>query len=180
MRKCSIIVLPVVLAVACGGDDDSGGGAVDAALGPDVAVLDGGVPDAHDLDGNGGATCPEGWTEIGGGCFTLVTEPAPWAGARVDCQTRSAELARVDDPAELGGVAALLSESAWLGGYDAIAEGTFLWTDGSAVAAELPWAEGQPDDGGKAGEDCVATSTSGELSDDDCQVFMPYVCRLTD
>ncbi|RXN28098.1 galactose-specific lectin nattectin-like protein [Labeo rohita] len=67
------------------------------------------------------------------------------------------------------------STEAWIGGYDAVKEGTWLWSDGSKMNLEL-WAPEQPDNYEE--EHCLGMNygTSGNWNDYTCDFKMAFVC----
>ena len=68
---------------------------------------------------------------------------------------------------------------AWVGAEDRVAEGTFVWQDGSS-ASDAPWRTGEPND--HESEDCVATakwwSSTWELYDISCESMLRFVCQI--
>ncbi|XP_062283177.1 galactose-specific lectin nattectin-like, partial [Scomber scombrus] len=63
---------------------------------------------------------------------------------------------------------------AWIGIYDAIQEGKWLWTDGSTVGFTC-WNRGEPNNQG--GEHCTETNWNGATwNDAPCHLRKPFVC----
>jgi hypothetical protein len=110
-----------------------------------------------------------------------------WDGAKKACQTAGGKLATVASAEESRALFDSLKlpsglpswqplEGVWIGLTDAVQEGTFRWSDGSALAYKN-WAPGQPNDG-NAGEDCTTfTLGNGKWNDADCATPLPYVCE---
>uniref|UniRef100_A0A671YZV9 C-type lectin domain-containing protein n=1 Tax=Sparus aurata TaxID=8175 RepID=A0A671YZV9_SPAAU len=69
--------------------------------------------------------------------------------------------------------------SAWIGLFDAIQEGKWLWTDGSNTKLRC-WAHGEPNNL-HGNENCVEMNFRGTVywADRPCSWFRPYVCART-
>lgn len=105
-----------------------------------------------------------------GSCFVLFLTPASREDARAMCLTLGADtqLARIESEAENQTVLGLIGQtSAFLGANDAIAEGTFVWQDGTSMTFSK-WNTGEPNNGlGMLEEDCAMIHGSlGGLWDD--------------
>jgi hypothetical protein len=81
------------------------------------------------------AKIPEDAVEVGGHKFALIKDPAPWHVAKHRCEDLGGRLAITRTPEALetalkacraGGV-----KLAWLGATDEVAEGKWLWVDGT-------------------------------------------------
>jgi hypothetical protein len=149
-------VLALVLAAGCGvrlADDPTAHGIADAHPGTDapVAHVDAAVPpvDARPCTGTSGP---------GGVCFVLVAGPATWADAKAACVAMSAQLAILDSAAKDSVAEAMLAVDTFIGGTDAVTEGTFLWVDGTPVGF-TNWHTGEPNNGaGAYQEDCIVVA----------------------
>jgi len=66
----------------------------------------------------------------------------------------------------------------WIGATDQKTEGTWLWSDGSAVSTEsaLNWKEGGPDDVERV-EHCAVVLSAGQWDDKYCREEHPFVCQ---
>jgi len=166
---------------ACGGDDGQPchGCAVDASSSSDAAR------DAIEpTDGPIGTGCPASFTAITGGQgahrYRRIDATEEWKEQRDECAglSNSAYLAVPDDAAELAAIATLSAASAtWIGISDTATEGTFVTVKGAA-ATFLPWDNGQPDNGGAQGEDCVMIQTSSsKMRDERCGTKFRAVCE---
>ncbi|KAK2899509.1 hypothetical protein Q8A73_012638 [Channa argus] len=85
--------------------------------------------DSHD--------CPDGWSSFGKRCFIFIDSPKSWVDAEVYCQFDKANLASVHSPTENHFIMSLTGGNTknfpqtWLGGFDAIEPGYWMWSDGS-------------------------------------------------
>ncbi len=110
-------------------------------------------------------------------CFSLHT----WDEAEADCVVQGGHLISVHDQAMqdfLATTAFSISGSDWwIGLNDLQNEGTFEWTDGTAVDF-TPWAGGEPNNSGE--EDCAhfAAWGGGAWNDLFCGAGARYICRL--
>ena len=66
----------------------------------------------------------------------------------------------------------------WIGVNDMLTEGHFLWWDGSHPAY-TSWDDGQPNNGGTYGEQCVRLFADNKWHDYGCGGKIPYLCRTT-
>ena len=155
-------VLALVLAAGCGvrlADDPTAHGIADAHPGgaPDVPVTPGDAAappvDARPCTGGDAhATGPNGV------CFVFVTGPSTWIAAEAACVAMSARLAILDSAAKDSVAEAMLSVDTFIGGTDAITEGSFLWVDGTPLGF-TNWHAGEPNNGnGAYQEDCIVVA----------------------
>jgi hypothetical protein len=159
------------------------------AQGPDAELGDDEV-DAGD------APCTAGDRQVvdaNGICFFAFEGPETWQNARQRCIDAGGDLARIDSAAENDTVFVLANTPAitgqpdwWLGGNDLVTENRFVWLDDNVeIVAPLfeIWRDGEPNDGGTNGEDCMileADNANREWDDRECEgdVF-PYICERT-
>jgi hypothetical protein len=124
------------------------GGGVHADAPPDV-----GIPiDAPKVCAGG-----DGHTsDTTGNCFILFLSPKTWVAANTACMAVPAKLAKITSAAQNTLVAALThGHATFIGATDTATEGTFLWTDGSALSYNN-FRLGVPDNGGGTyQEDCL-------------------------
>lgn len=116
---------------------------VDAAVPIDARACTGG--DAHT-------------TGPGGECFVYWAGPATWLVAEAACVQANARLAILDSAAKDSVVEAMLTADTFIGGTDAVVEGTFLWIDGTPLGF-TNWHTGEPNNGnGAYQEDCIVVA----------------------
>jgi len=142
----------VVVALACAACHASlstapdGGGHGDAA--PDT-----------DSPGDAAKVCAGGdghATDGSGNCFVLFLGPKTWVDANTACTAMPAKLAKITSAAQNTMIAVLThGHATFIGATDTATEGTFLWSDGSAVTYNN-FRAGVPDNGGGTyQEDCL-------------------------
>jgi hypothetical protein len=105
-----------------------------------------------------------------------------WDQGRLECNNAGYEYASILDASEYSTVASLegviSAHSYWLGGTDALTEGTWAWTDGSSWAYEN-WNVGEPNDS-LGNEDCLEFSIGTGWNDISCDHTQAggYVCQF--
>ncbi|XP_070694528.1 C-type lectin domain family 4 member E-like [Pempheris klunzingeri] len=127
--------------------------------------------------------CPEGWMMFGRSCYLLSTTADSWDKARQDCRDRGADLMVVDGHTEQEFLT-YFNKEIWIGLNDRDNEGTWKWTDGSALT-QAYWSPGGPDNG--AGnpewgeEDCVHLmvnrQTEKNWNDRRCDASLQWMCE---
>lgn len=155
-------VLALVLAAGCGvklADDPTAHGIIDAHVGGQVdapaELVDAAVPPVDARPCTGGDAHITG---PGGVCFVFVTGPTTWAMAKAACEAMPARLAILDTATKDSVAEAMLSVDTFIGGTDAVTEGTFLWVDGTPLGF-TNWHTGEPNNGGGAyQEDCIVVA----------------------
>uniref|UniRef100_A0A3P8XPD1 C-type lectin domain-containing protein n=1 Tax=Esox lucius TaxID=8010 RepID=A0A3P8XPD1_ESOLU len=126
--------------------------------------------------------CPLGWNTYGSRCFKYVKAKRSWADSALNCMALGGSLASVHSLLEYKFIQALILEttgklpSTWLGGYDAVVEGRWMWSDGSSFDY-TNWNTGEPNDAG-VGEDCLQMDASQEKSwfDVPCKYAFASLC----
>jgi hypothetical protein len=119
-------------------------------------------------------------TDADGNCFVaFINNNKNRANAETDCVGLNMHLAAVRNDASNDVVQGLVTgKISWLGATDLVAEGTFLWPDGSALAYDN-FRSGVPNNGGGQGqEDCLAIegNNGGSWDDRPCGDSFAYVC----
>ncbi|XP_074523452.1 galactose-specific lectin nattectin-like [Halichoeres trimaculatus] len=121
--------------------------------------------------------CPNGWSEIDERCYLYRGKAKIWCEAETQCNKEGGNLASFHNEKELEVLHHFVEDvgkgvGVWVGGYDAVREGSWKFSDGSknafkAWAAEL---RNDPDI-----EDCMELK-KGKVVDSQCDVKKPYVC----
>ncbi|XP_059403948.1 ladderlectin-like isoform X2 [Carassius carassius] len=127
-------------------------------------------------------TCESGWSAYKGRCFRFFNFPRSWIDAEKQCLGYDGNLASVHSYEEYIFVQIMIkyqtqeTTESWIGGYDAVSEGTWLWSDGSKLDQEI-WAPGQPDNSNR-NEHCLMMNNqpSSNWNDNPCHIKKPYVC----
>ena len=124
--------------------------------------------------------CDSGWLHSGTKCLKFFSELVSFDAARKSCKCDNAgELVSITDDARNSLVKQLAGGAAktWIGGTDAVTEGTFTWTDGAAWSF-TKWKSNAPNNGGTDGnQDCVHMTAEGEWDDVACSTLRSYVCE---
>ena len=125
--------------------------------------------------------CDSGWLHSGTKCLKFFAANATFDEARKSCKCDNAgELVSVPDEARNTLIKQLTGGKVktWIGGTDAVTEGTFTWTDGTAWSFTKWMNANQPNNGGTDGnQDCVIIREDGTWDDVDCATQRSYVCE---
>nr|XP_046252384.1 galactose-specific lectin nattectin-like [Scatophagus argus] len=124
--------------------------------------------------------CPSGWAQYGARCFSVQTSRRSMADAELTCISLGGNLASIRNIHEHLFIRNLIYQicrfyaTAWIGFYDAVQEGKWLWTDGSKTVF-THWGHGEPNNVG--GEHCTETNFRGYYWNDvPCHHSKPFVC----
>uniref|UniRef100_A0A8C9XKG9 Galactose-specific lectin nattectin-like n=1 Tax=Sander lucioperca TaxID=283035 RepID=A0A8C9XKG9_SANLU len=134
------------------------------------------------LTAYGQACCPPGWRKFGSRCFAFYIQTKTWIDAETFCQTAGGNLASIHSDAEHQFIKAFIQQVAgtprpsWIGGSDAVKEGTWLWTDGSKFNYKT-WNVGEPNNC-CGGEDCLTMNwpSGNNWNDWACTNQASFVC----
>ncbi|XP_078118846.1 galactose-specific lectin nattectin-like isoform X1 [Sander vitreus] len=119
------------------------------------------------LTAYGAASCPPDWTQFGSRCFAFYIQTKTWSDAETFCQIAGGNLASIQSAEEHAFLKDFINQvtgtqrTSWIGGTDAVKEGTWLWTDGSKFNYKT-WNAGEPN--GSGGENCLTMNWGGALS----------------
>ncbi|XP_065817480.1 galactose-specific lectin nattectin-like [Labrus bergylta] len=128
-------------------------------------------------------TCPQGWIHFDKSCYLFQFTPMDWADAERHCTAIGGNLPSVhanDQYSFLRNTIHQLTgqhRGAWLGGYDAVKEGVWLWSDGSLFDFKH-WAKGEPNDrSGKT--NCMEMNFRGRdyINDTSCNQKRSFFCE---
>ncbi|XP_059189024.1 galactose-specific lectin nattectin-like [Centropristis striata] len=128
-------------------------------------------------------TCPDGWTKFDCRCFLFIYEEKVWADAEIFCVTNGGTLTSLKTAEDYGFFRQLViratgaNKTTWIGGYDAIKEGVWMWTDGSKFDFN-GWAKGEPNNNGD--EDCMEFNYGGfdYVNDIKCDNKRSFICSM--
>ncbi|KAL1261850.1 hypothetical protein QQF64_007115 [Cirrhinus molitorella] len=101
-----------------------------------------------------------------------------WKDAEVTCLDHGGNLASVHSHGEHDFIKGLVksSKTFWIGGFDAVSEGTWFWSDGSKMKFTL-WSPTEPNNQGGV-EHCIETNfrAKGLWNDQKCTNKLTFVC----
>jgi hypothetical protein len=157
--------------MVCDGNDGDCDGSIDEEGGPS------------------GGPCPCTWDELGGHAYLFCTGAYTWAEANEECESLGYHLAKIETEDEDDWLWDRAEDHHpsendwWLGLTDTATEGSFVWTDGTAVTYE-GWADDEPNDAndgpGGLREDCgqLSQAAGGNWNDLDCGAFyLGFLCE---
>ncbi|XP_075962402.1 ladderlectin-like [Anarhichas minor] len=128
--------------------------------------------------------CPTLWSSFNNRCYKYVATRMTWADAEIYCVSQRANLVSIHSLEEQNFVKSLIKNFdpaegvTWYGLSDIHKEGTWMWSDGSAVNFVF-WSSGMPDND-NGNEDCLHTNYLRELkwNDGTCSRTFPFVCAF--
>ena len=121
--------------------------------------------------------CEEGYTVAGTWCVMIVTKPANFLEAMVDCLSRGENLATVHSQEENDIIQKLAGyKNVWIGLADFLDEGEFSWVGDPGNSRFLNWLDGQPDNHAE-NEHCAHMMSDGQWNDAPCKTEFQYVCQ---
>ena len=111
--------------------------------------------------------------------FVHVDQVMYYEDARAHCRTNYHDLASIHSSTENAEVDALCPGRCWIGGSDAVREGTWTWSDGTKWDYEN-WSSGQPDNWmATNGEDVIEMYPDGTWNDNDDYSLRTFVCSIS-
>ncbi|KAM7404399.1 hypothetical protein PAMP_011744 [Pampus punctatissimus] len=127
-------------------------------------------------------TCPAGWSQVGSRCFMFHFAEKDWSDAEITCVSLGGNLASIrtaDDYTTLREMANRVTgrdKATWIGGYDAIKEGVWTWSDGSTFEF-TGWAKDEPNNKGSA-EHCMEMNLKERdyVNDEGCNERRSFIC----
>ncbi|XP_033485867.1 galactose-specific lectin nattectin-like [Epinephelus lanceolatus] len=127
-----------------------------------------------------GPACPPDWTQFGSRCYLFNYIIKPWIDAEAVCISLGGNLASVhsaDENAFLRDYIQRMTGArvhTWIGGFDAVHEGRWQWSDGSAFDYKR-WSIGEPNNLGT--EHCIEMNWGGNYwNDSRCNYAKHFVC----
>ncbi|XP_041665587.1 ladderlectin-like [Cheilinus undulatus] len=128
--------------------------------------------------------CPLFWYSFNGRCYKYVATSMTWADAELHCVSIRANLVSIHSLAEQDFVKTLIRnfdpglKHTWIGLSDVHKEGSWMWSDGSAVNTTI-WLPGQPDNY-QGNEDCTEIwGPDFRWNDILCTMTKPFVCAFS-
>ncbi|XP_053302119.1 lactose-binding lectin l-2 [Pleuronectes platessa] len=126
--------------------------------------------------------CPMFWFSFNNRCYKYVAAQMTWADAELNCLSQGANLVSIHSLDEKNYIKALIKSfdpaegKTWIGFSDNNKEGSWMWSDGSAVDFNF-WAPGQPDNS-HSSENCCYNNyeTVKKWNDGYCTDPLPSVC----
>ncbi|XP_034741186.1 galactose-specific lectin nattectin-like [Etheostoma cragini] len=134
------------------------------------------------LAADGAPPCPPDWTQFGSRCFAFYIQTKTWLDAETFCIAAGGNLASIRSAEEQTFLKDFINKvsgtqnPSWIGGSDAVKEGTWMWSDGSKFNYKS-WNEGQPDNW-LGQENCLVMSwlSTGNWNDWVCYNQASFVC----
>ncbi|XP_032422573.1 galactose-specific lectin nattectin-like isoform X1 [Xiphophorus hellerii] len=130
---------------------------------------------------NMAAACPPGWTQFGSRCFIFYYNMRTWSDAEEFCISIGGNLASIHNNEENSFLSDMVVRDTgspaitWVGGYDAITEGQWLWSDGSKFDY-TSFAIGEPDNIQQS-EHCLEMNyIVYKWNDRSCNQPWPFIC----
>ncbi|XP_033980060.1 C-type lectin domain family 4 member E-like [Trematomus bernacchii] len=118
--------------------------------------------------------CPVGWERHGGKCYNFSTYTATWTRSRDECRCKGGDLVKIESREEqefleqkVRDIMTADEDKFWIGLTDSETEGTWLWTDGSALDSLKFWSGTEPDNYAEVhsdGEDCARMGERGKAA----------------
>nr|XP_054752325.1 uncharacterized protein LOC129257911 [Lytechinus pictus] len=129
------------------------------------------------------ADCPTGYDYfLGESCYSIMPASLSWVEARDQCISgvaEDADLVNIETMEENEYLGSMLPASGdyWIGLYDVVEEGEFLWTYECVRPPYRNWDGGDhPKD---PNENCVTMNTTGLWNDANCSSPVGYICEAT-
>ncbi|XP_061141761.1 galactose-specific lectin nattectin-like [Syngnathus typhle] len=145
-----------------------------------VLLLCGGISGSWAASIKIGRHCPAGWTQLDTRCFIYQNEALNFRLAETVCNILGGNLVSIHSQLENEVVRHVILAGAgsfartWIGLYDRIEDGDYLWTDGSE-ADFFDWGTNRPTM--NTNEDCVEINfQNNRWNDRNCRGRLPFVC----
>ncbi|XP_044206587.1 galactose-specific lectin nattectin-like [Thunnus albacares] len=126
--------------------------------------------------------CPDGWTQYDSRCFIFHFQEKDWADAEVTCVDIGGNLASIRTADDYSALRNMVNGSTgtdkatWIGGYDAVKEGVWKWSDGKKFDFN-GWHKGEPNNSGGA-ENCMEINFREQdfVNDAKCDEKRSFIC----
>ncbi|XP_017294290.1 galactose-specific lectin nattectin [Kryptolebias marmoratus] len=127
-------------------------------------------------------SCPPGWTWYGGYCYVFDASKRDWHDSERFCNSFDGNLASLETQSEYEFIRDLIyrtagrHEAVWVGGYDAVKEGYWFWSDGLKFTFNA-WGKNEPNNLG-GNENCMMINLNGKdyVNDAKCDAKLGLVC----
>ncbi|XP_038586861.1 aggrecan core protein-like [Micropterus salmoides] len=124
--------------------------------------------------------CAEGWSRFGRRCFVFINSRKTWLEAESYCLFEDANLASIHSYEENHFIQSLTRADSfvfpetWIGGFDAIHDSHWLWSDGS----KFNYQDWNKEDKEEENEHCLKMNDGYELKwePESCNDTLPFVC----
>nr|XP_033776612.1 asialoglycoprotein receptor 1-like [Geotrypetes seraphini] len=132
--------------------------------------------------------CATGWVQYKDACYMNYTTRMSWVDAEAKCQSINSHLASIHSVEENDFIYALMGKihnykaglAYWIGGFDTLKEGLYMWTDGSSWDFAT-FGSGQPDN--FRNEDYIGSwfPKNGHITWNDylSNSSFPFVCKYS-
>ncbi|XP_053173895.1 galactose-specific lectin nattectin-like [Scomber japonicus] len=128
--------------------------------------------------------CPAGWTEVDSRCFMFNFAEKDWSDAEKTCIALGGNLASIRTVEDYNTLREMVNRATgsdkdtWLGGYDAVKEGAWKWSDGSKFEFS-GWFKGEPNNA-RGTEHCMEMNFRGRdyVNDMTCTELKSFICAM--
>uniref|UniRef100_A0A3B5MF61 C-type lectin domain-containing protein n=1 Tax=Xiphophorus couchianus TaxID=32473 RepID=A0A3B5MF61_9TELE len=126
-------------------------------------------------------SCPPGWTQFGSRCFIFYYNMKTWSDAEEFCISIGGNLASIHNNEENSFLSDMVVRDTgspavtWVGGYDAVTEGQWMWSDGSKFDY-TSFAIGQPDNIQQSQHCLEMNYIVYKWNDRPCNQPWPFIC----
>ncbi|XP_056005500.1 uncharacterized protein LOC130050218 isoform X5 [Ostrea edulis] len=121
--------------------------------------------------------CDSTWSTRNGHCYKRFPSKVIWSEALETCQANSGYLASIEDSGEMSYVNGIFDgDNFWIGGFDIMQEGTYIWSGTTLSWSYTHWRIGQPDN--VTNHDCVSVFRGlSTWEDSDCNLINQFMCQ---
>ncbi|XP_039674871.1 galactose-specific lectin nattectin-like isoform X2 [Perca fluviatilis] len=129
---------------------------------------------------SGPGSCPPGWTQFGSRCFSFNFQGKSWVNAENFCKAAGGNLASIHSEEEYVFLRTFINQvtgenrRAWIGGFDSVQEGVWMWSDGSTFDYQsFSWDQPDNEDGL---EHCLEMNYLDNWNDYLCGKEIHFLC----
>ncbi|XP_032094920.1 low affinity immunoglobulin epsilon Fc receptor-like [Thamnophis elegans] len=117
------------------------------------------------------------WRKFQTNAYYFFDTEENWEMAKKKCADCNSRLVIINTKQEQDFLIQTLKQSMWLGLSDIEKEGAWRWIDGSPLR-QGSWRTGEPNNGGRNGEDCAVLYKEGKWNDIHCAERVRFVCEM--